>query len=57
MGFATASVVLLLVSALAVFSDEANRRGGKSIAFTIALLFFVGTAIARLVWVKFYVLG
>ena len=54
--FAVAALVLLLVSALVVFWDKANRGGGKAIAFTITLLFFVGSALARLVWIEFYVL-
>lgn len=50
-------LVSVLASALAVYWKEENRQGWKAIAFAIPLFFFGGTALARFVYVRFYVLG
>ncbi len=55
--FALASLLILVASAFAVFSDRTNWRGARSIIFGTVLLFFFATAFARLIWVQFYVLG
>ncbi|HEY1606018.1 MAG TPA: hypothetical protein VGF77_10535 [Allosphingosinicella sp.] len=56
-GFALVAIVLILASAFIMLRDPANRRGWKPIPFALALLFLGGTAIARLVWIRFYVLA
>jgi drug/metabolite transporter (DMT)-like permease len=55
-GFALVSIVLILASAFIVLRDPANRGGWRPIPFALALLFLGVTAIARLVWIRFYVL-
>ncbi len=46
-----------LGAAAIIFSVPRNRNGWFAMALAFLLLFLIGTAIARLVWVRFYVLG
>lgn len=46
-----------LICAVIIYSKPASRKGWLPIILALFLLFFVGTAVARLVWVKFYVLA
>ena len=50
-------LALLAIAGLLAFWKEENRHGRRAIALAIALLFFGGTAIARLVYIQFYVLA
>lgn len=50
-------LLLLASSAAVVFWKKENRRGWKAIAFALALLFFGGTALARFIYVQFFVLA
>lgn len=55
--FASASLLALVASAFVIFGERVNRRGVRAVIFGIVLLFFFATALARLIWVQFYVLG
>lgn len=55
-GVAVICLVFLLISSLVYWKRE-NRRGWKAIVFALALLFFGGTALARFIYVRFYILG
>lgn len=50
------AVLLFIVSALFVYSKPDNRRGWKGLTFAVPLLFFAGTALARAIWIQFWVL-
>ena len=51
------AALLFLVSALITYSKPENRRGWKGISFAITLLFFTGTALARVISIQFFVLA
>jgi hypothetical protein len=51
------SLTCLLISAYVVYWRRTVRFGWKEIVFFIALLFFGGTALARFIYVQFFVLG
>jgi hypothetical protein len=55
--FASASLVTLVASAFVVFSERVNHRSARAVIFGAVLLFFFATALARLIWVWFFVLG
>jgi hypothetical protein len=55
--FALASLLVLAASAFVVFGERVNRRGVRAVIFGTVLLFFFATALARLIWVQFYVLA
>jgi ABC-type sulfate transport system permease component len=51
------SLVCLLISAYAVYWRRNGRFGWKEIIFSVVLLFFGGTALARFIYVQFFVFG
>lgn len=53
--FATTSLVLIAVAGLAAYWKQNSRWDRREIAFGLALLFFGGTALARLIWLFLYV--
>ena len=56
-GSAIACLALLAIAGLLAFWKEENRHGRGAIALTIALLFFGATSIARLIYIKYFVLA
>jgi hypothetical protein len=63
-GPAAASVALALVSlallgaaAWLVYRDRANRRGAPAWPFAAALMALAAADLARVVWIRFFVLG
>lgn len=54
---AALAIAAFLASAAVIFTKASNRKGRLAVALALLMLFFTGTAIARLIWVKVYVLG
>jgi hypothetical protein len=53
----TASALIFIVTAGLLAFQRGNRRfDWKGILFAAAWLFFSGTALARVIWIQFYVL-
>src|SRR5689334_289968 len=53
-GLAMISIILAVVSAFVVLWRKSSPRGWGEIIFALALLFFGGTATARLFWIHFF---
>lgn len=54
---AAIAIMLHVGAAGVIFSIPRNRKGWSAILIGLLLLFLIGTAAARLIWVQFYVLG
>ncbi|MBO9669274.1 MAG: hypothetical protein J7485_02035 [Sphingobium sp.] len=55
--FAVASLILIVAAGLAAYWKRGRRRGWSEIAFGVALLFFGGTALVRLIWISLHVIA
>jgi len=55
--FAVASLILIVAAGLSAYWKQGSRWGWREIAFGVALLFFGGTALVRLVWISLYVIA
>lgn len=54
---ASLAALLFLAAGFFIYSKPENRRSWQGIAFAVFLLFFAGTAVARIVWIQFSVIG
>lgn len=50
------ATLMFIVSGLIIYWEEDNRRGWNALAFAPLPLFFAGTALAKAIWIQFWVL-
>ena len=55
--FAAISIAFLIASGFVLFPYFEKWRDGRAVALAVTFYFFGVTAIARLVWIEFYVLS